>query len=108
MNDFLEYYILPTEQMIIDQMKRYLDVVANYERIQKQNQAILEQIVKNQADVISAHCEQIQLYDEYIQKKKTNSIDNYNPFKVINNNDNINFKSNANKKKHSKKCRGSS
>lgn len=98
MNDHLTYYILPNEQRIIDQLVKYQEIVAEYERINRQNREILEQLVKSQADVIAKHCEQIQLYDDYIRKiKNKDSIVNDPLFKDNNNNNNIKLNKHAKK-----------
>lgn len=99
MNDHLTYWILPNEQRIIDQLVKYQEIVAEYERINRQNREILEQLVKSQADVIAKHCEQIQLYDDYIHKiKKNNSIEKDSLLNNITTIDNIKLK-HASKKK---------
>ncbi len=97
MNDHLTYWILPNEQRIVGQLIQYQEIVAEYERINKQNTVILETMIKNQADIISKHTEKLELYEDYIQKIKNNqSIEKDSLLKLTNNNNNI--KQNAIKK----------
>lgn len=104
MNDFLTYYVMPAEQLMIDQLQRYRQIVQEYETINQKNQKVLEQMIKNQADIIAKHAEKLQYCNEYIEKISNNSINNY-PFK--DNNCNSNYKSkHASKKKISFQSNG--
>lgn len=94
--DFLEYYVMPSEQLLIDQVKRYQDIVDAYQRSSTKNREIIESILKNNSDLISLHAEKIQLYEQYLHKLIKNSIINNNNALLKLNNDNSKYnKSNA-------------
>jgi len=66
--DYLSYYIMPREQMMIDQIKRSQLVIDEYQKTSESFRNTLESIIDNQRLLIDDLKLKCELFEQFLKK----------------------------------------